>query len=174
MKPIRIILFAVVGLVIISATNHHPPEKTIVLTYAFGQEQHWGDTSVVYYGYRGRTPGVNDSIARATGENYSEYTTMIIAQPSWILDSINFKPFSNLRTLILMGNDDDAIDSVRYSFFDLPGLKKITASCVYVNTATDRDYTWKGKTRFKNYVKGFRPDIRVKFSFDYSPHIWGN
>jgi hypothetical protein len=144
----------------------------VLIPYKHDYMQHTKDS--VYIEYDCCIKTINDSIKHYI-DDLSNVKTILIAQPSGIINSINFQPYCNMSTLILAGNDDDVLDSVKYDFFENPKLKKIIMSSVYLNSTSEvKDYC--DNREFKKYVKGFRPDITVRFKAmgKYNRIGWGS
>ena len=143
-----------------SFENKNTVPNTLVIAQ-FGDEIKLGDTLVMPYSFFAKS--IDDTLKKYLGKNASGITTLFIAQPSNVIKHIDFSPYTNLRTLILAGNDDDGIDSLNYGFFEIKNLKLIISSNVYLNNPNHDISPYPFHNRFRKYVNAIRPDIKVKF-----------
>lgn len=121
---------------------------------------------------------INDTIKKYTGNVSSKIEEIFIAQPSQVIGALDFSPFIGLKTLILVGDDHDQIDSVNYSFFKCPQLKTIISSYVWLNSFDNLDVTHNEKEayrRFRKYIQATRSDIKLKVvnTVKYHELGWG-
>lgn len=120
---------------------------------------------------------INDSLRKYLGPDSLLVKSLLIAQPSGIIDSIDFNMFPHLEQLTLSGNDDDILQNRKYSFMDVKSLKRINSDVVYTHypdVDTD-DYTHKARKRFRKFIHVYRPDIKVRWfvKLDYQI-LWGH
>lgn len=163
MKRICFLLF-LLAFSLSSFENKNTIPKTLVIAQ-FGDEIKQGDTLFVPYSFFPKS--IDDTLKKYLGKNASGITTLFIAQPSEVIKHIDFSPYTNLKTLILAGNDEDGIDSLNYGFFEIKKLKLIIASNVYLNNSNHEISPYPFHHRFRKYVNAIRPDIRVKFKVKF-------
>jgi hypothetical protein len=118
------------------------------------------DKLVIPY-YMPRAGSINDTVRKYLDGNGSDVRTVVIVEPSHIIDSIDFTLFPKLRKLILAG-DADQVQNRRYSFLDAPKLRKITLSLVGVQDSLHPFYNEGDWRDLKALIHRYRPDIKVR------------
>ena len=138
-------------------------DTTIIIGYGSGLRYKNSDTIFIRASDKFH---INDSIKKYISNKYLSVKSVLIAQPSKIIDFMDFENFPNLKELTLLGNDDDVLQNRRYNFMDSKSLKRINLYSVYVeypyrNSENSDDYTYKSKMKFRKFVHFYRPDIKV-------------
>jgi hypothetical protein len=172
MRTIFFLISAVLCMVLTSFQNN---KRVVLIIRPFGYGEHTLHRSdSIYIDYYMGQQAINDSIKKYV-KDFSAVKTVLLAQPSPILKSIDFKPFVNMSTLILAGDDDDYIDSLKYGFFENDKLRKIILCSIYLTSGSPHKVYY-SKKELKAYIKTFRPDIAVRFKpmGKYNKQGWGN
>lgn len=107
---------------------------------------------------------INDTLRKYLKNNGASVQSVMIAQPTLVIDSIDFTLFPEMRTLYLVGDPDQLADR-RYNFMDAPKLHKVIAYQMSVDGAPDPlDYSRHGQEFFAKYIHKYRPDVKVRFN----------
>jgi hypothetical protein len=150
---------------------HIQTSKTETVVFGWTYRFQQGDTLVLPYTKFG-TKNINDTLRKYLGNNGSTIKSILIAQPSYVIDSIDFNLFPNLKELTLSGGDDDVLQYRKYNFMSVTSLKRINNNLVFVEYPShDTDYTVDGKKRFRNFIHLYRPDIKVRWPRNYGYKI---
>ncbi len=149
----------------------HAKYTTIIIGYGSGLRYANSDTIFIHAIDKAH---INDTIKKYVSTHSLSVKSVLIAQPSEIIDSIDFKLFPGLEELTLSGNDDDVLQNRRYNFMDVKSLERINLHAVFVeypisNGDNDDHYTYKAKIKFRKFIHAHRPDIKVSRlnKFDY-------
>jgi hypothetical protein len=115
-----------------------------------------GDTIFMQYCY-GITM-INDSVIKRCGADTANIRTIFITNPGNFIQDMYFGRFTNLRHLILAGDDTSELDSIHYDFFSNKTLKRITISSVYMTEGREGR---KGMREVRKFIHRERSDIKV-------------
>lgn len=153
--------------------NSKSQDTTIIIGYGSGMR--YKNTDTIFISASNKIH-INDSIKKYVINRNLSVKSVLIAQPSEIIDFIDFRNFSCLETLTLSGNDDDVLQNRRYNFMDSKSLKRINLYSVFVqypsrNSDDSDNYTYKSKMKFRKFVHFYRPDIKVCWLNNFNDRI---
>ena len=182
MKSVALIFIVFLPLLFFTSLKKEKVNRKILILSQFKNEN-WNmpHADTIYLSYWNCEKTINDSIKHCLN-NPCEVTTILIAQPSEIIKSVNFNVFTNLSTLILAGNDYDFIDSLSFDFLNNKSIKQIISSGVWVDSKAPMHCRGSFPDPrcldpvFKKYIKARRSDIKVKFYVmgKYNKEGWGD
>lgn len=148
-------------------------ETTVILGYGSGSRYSNSDTIFIRVTDK---KNINDSLVKYLKNASTSVTSILIAQPSYIIDSIDFGMFPRLKELTLSGNDNDVLENRKYNFMEIKSLKRINVYAVYVeypdkNAESSDDYTHQFKKKFRKFIHHYRPDIKVYWPNKFNDRI---
>lgn len=160
-----------ISILVLAGGFHIQTSKTVTVVFCWTFRFQQGDTLVLPYNKFG-TKNINDTLRKYIGNDGASVSSVLIAQPSYVIDSIDFSLFPNLKELTLSGNDDDVLEYRKYNFMSILSLKRINNHLVFVEYPShDTDHTVAGKKRFRDFIHLYRPDIKVRWPRNYGYKI---
>jgi hypothetical protein len=116
---------------------------------------------------------LNDTLRKYLRNISATVKSVLIAQPSTIIDSIDFVRFPSMEELTFAGNDDDILENRKYNFMDNRSLKRINLYAVFVKNSDEKsdEEVFYSKKEMRKFIHTYRPDIRVRWPNKFNDRI---